>query len=408
MSNKKIIIDGVQFSLEQGKIARIYYSHRSLPCGPKKPLRFWRLVAGKEKSTWHSFDELPKINALAREINEAGERLGMRYAIPSHDEANALRIWREFCRARALEGTPFRKSLSSLLESTLFAENEMESTPPLSEAAEKYFAEKIRMGNVTEGHISLSKSHVNFFAEALKDCRLSEVSQDAVEAALDTKTELSASSRRAYMQALKSLFTWWFTRENSRRKITERLINPLENLTLPKVRKTQDPEIITPDTLREMLNVIAKSAPELLAVCVVQAFCGVRLAEALRLSWSDFRGEYIFLSSRITKTQVARVAPVPKCAQAWFAICPKNDLLAPGRISLVKFTDERRKVLRLAGITLPKNALRHSAASYLSALYGNEKAADICGHDVRTAGVNYRAATTPEIAQEWFSIYPKK
>ncbi|MCD8283741.1 MAG: hypothetical protein LUD52_03360, partial [Opitutae bacterium] len=269
----------MQFSLEQGKIARIYYSHR-LPCGPQKPLRFWRLVAGKEKSTWHSFSELPAINALAREMNETGERLGMRYAIPSHDEANALRIWREFCRARALEGTPFRKSLSTLLESTLFAENEMESTPPLSEAAEKYFAEKIRMESVTERHVSRSKRLVSFFTQELKDCRLSEVSQDAVETALDTKTGIGASSRRAYMQAIKSLFKWWFTRENSQRKITERLVNPLENLTLPKIRKTQDPEIITPDTLRKMLNLIAKSTPNLLAVCVVQAFCGVRLAEA--------------------------------------------------------------------------------------------------------------------------------
>ncbi|MCD8298935.1 MAG: tyrosine-type recombinase/integrase [Opitutae bacterium] len=407
MAYKKIIIDGVQFSLEQGKIARIYYSHR-LPCGPQKPLRFWRLVAGKEKSTWHSFDELPAINALAREMNETGERLGMRYAIPSHDEANALRIWREFCRVRALEGTPFRKSLSTLLESTLFAENEMESTPSLSQAAEKYFAEKIRMESVTERHVSRSKRLVSFFTQELKDCRLSEVSQDAVEAALDTKTGIGASSRRAYMQAIKSLFKWWFTRENSQRKITERLVNPLENLTLPKIRKTQDPEIITPDTLRKMLNLIAKSTPNLLAVCVVQAFCGVRLAEALRLSWSDFRGEYIFLSSKITKTQVARVAPVPKCAQAWFAICPKSDLLATEKLSCVKFTDYRRRALRHSGITLPKNALRHSAASYLSALYGNEKAADICGHDVRTAGVYYRAATTPEIAQEWFSIYPEK
>ncbi|MCD8283742.1 MAG: hypothetical protein LUD52_03365, partial [Opitutae bacterium] len=64
-------------------------------------------------------------------------------------------------------------------------------------------------------------------------------------------------------------------------------------------------------------------------------------------------------------------------------------------------------VQAFCGVRLAE-ALRHSAASYLSALYGNAKAADICGHDVRTAGVYYRAATTPEIAQEWFSIYPEK
>ncbi len=407
MKNARIVIKGKTYSLARGKVARVYYSRKS-PCGEEKPLRFWKKVAGKEKTSWHTFDELERINAVATEMNRSANVHGLRFAIPSRDEMTAVWHFREFAKKRRSAGETV-PLFSNIVIAALARESEMDVTPKFSDAIADYIAEKRAAGEAGARYIRSTGQILRWFESELGDKKLGDVKIPEVEDAV-AKGDFSPNTRRMYVAAIRGLFSWYYKHENAARKPIDRIINPLELLKIPSVKKTKEPEIISPKQLREYLEEVRTVRPKLLPAVIIQAFCGVRRAEALRLKWKDIRDGFVFLSCEITKTRITRVAPLPDCAVAWLAPFKKRDpesFIAYPQLQGADREDQvYNKTWKYISKGLPKNALRHSAATYLAQIYGNSKAADICGHDSRTAGVYYRAASTPEVAKAWFNVFP--
>lgn len=210
------------------------------------------------------------------------------------------------------------------------------------------------------------------------------------------------------------MFAWTFRKENAGRRDAEKLRNPLELLELPSVPKSAEPEIMTPDAGTRFFAEAERGRADFAAICALCAFCGVRLAEALRLRWRDVREREIFLSCAITKTKIARVALIPGNAAMWLARARGNadeEIFRHEwgeKAREAAFTKIKLSVSARAGVSIPRNAFRHTAVSALSRVYGHAAAADACGHDVRTQGVFYRAAMSEADARAWLDIKPSR
>ncbi len=57
-------------------------------------------------------------------------------------------------------------------------------------------------------------------------------------------------------------------------------------------------------------------------------------------------------------------------------------------------------------MTIPRDSLRHTAATMIAALEGMGEAAEELGNDIRTLGKHYRHSVPREDAKAFFSILP--
>lgn len=139
------------------------------------------------------------------------------------------------------------------------------------------------------------------------------------------------------------------------------------------------------------------------------------------MRWSDFRPggrDEIYLSRLITKTNNARVIPISPALSAWLDYFTKlgfpigsDKFIIKTEVDTEKCREDRQgafiRSARKAGIEIPKNGLRHTAASNLSVTLGKSAAADILGHSERMLIRHYRRAMTAADAEELLSITPQ-
>lgn len=186
--------------------------------------------------------------------------------------------------------------------------------------------------------------------------------------------------------------------------------NPFEIAKIPRVlREREHPHIITPDDCRKLLNAVPVDWKPAFAL---MAFAGLRPGEVvsperepvIKIANIDLKGKRITVPADVAKTRMTRVlTALPANIWTWLASLqklPKDDNVAPASY------DVYRRVKRESGVPIPKDALRHSFASYGYHFLGAERTVEIMGH-VGGFGVfakHYKGLATPEEAQEYFSI----
>lgn len=158
------------------------------------------------------------------------------------------------------------------------------------------------------------------------------------------------------------MFAWSFRRENASRRDAEKLRNPLELLDLPSVPKSAEPKILSPEDGARARCAHSDNAAMWLA----------RARESAAQETAVFLHDY------------------------------------GERVREAAFTKIKNSAAARAGVSITRNAFRHTAVSALSRIYGHAAAADACGHDVRTQGVFYRAAMSEADARAWLSIKPTR
>ena len=183
--------------------------------------------------------------------------------------------------------------------------------------------------------------------------------------------------------------------------------------------------MLSADTLRALLLWTAKSVRwrPLLPTTVLAALCGIRAAERSRMKWSDIRPggrEEIYLSRAITKTHAARVIPISPALAEWldyfkaagYPVGSDEPLVprpvGPGQTDYDLLCIHIAEARERAQQEIPRNALRHTAASALCVLLGRSKAADILGHSESMLVKHYRRALTEEEAAELVGITPSQ
>ncbi len=265
---------------------------------------------------------------------------------------------------------------------------------------------------VADGYSKRHSQNVGQIVSAFGRCRpetpLSGVTSEEVQAWLDgyrTKAgqPLSVVAFNSYRRYLSVFFNFCVKRGWA-------TSNPVASVRSRKV-VTKVPRLLTPADLR---RIFGACSDELKPVVAVQALCGLRVAEAARLKWSDVlfteSGGFIRIGADTAKTSRRRLTPMPDGLANHLKpyVNQAGHVFGPGRGSVDALQRAMVAFRRsLVGVAWGRNALRASALSYRLAL--TKDAAGTAFEFGNSAVIllrDYRELTTPSVAQEWFSISP--
>ena len=215
---------------------------------------------------------------------------------------------------------------------------------------------------------------------------------------------LGAVSFNTYRRYLSRLFSFCVRRKWARG-------NPVSDFDQRKVR-ARAPRLLSPGDLRQIL---AACDDALRPALILQAYCGLRVAEASRAEWGDIlAGGYLQVQADKAKTARRRLIPIPARALAYLLSVRKG----AGQVYASQGGTTGENVLQKAladlrgkagAVTWGDNALRASALSYQLALSQDAaKTALQMGNSASVLLRDYAELATPEQAAEWFAIDPAR
>jgi integrase len=183
---------------------------------------------------------------------------------------------------------------------------------------------------------------------------------------------------------------------------------PTETIEKPTLGDTP-PGILTVSQLAELLTTAHESHPTFLPLLAIGAFAGLRTSELQKLDWSEVNLEErtIEVTAAKSKTRQRRIVDITENLAAWLS--PQT--LANGPVWPAAYRYHIAELRVAAGITTwPKNALRHSFASYHLAHHRDAgRTANQLGHrDSQMLFAHYRELVRPREAKKYWEILPKK
>ena len=162
-----------------------------------------------------------------------------------------------------------------------------------------------------------------------------------------------------------------------------------------------------PNELRALLE---KSSGSMRAVIALQALGGLRLQEALRLTWQEVFGipGHIEVTSAKSKTRQRRLVEICPSLAAWLQPYHGKE----GEVSSQTLDAHTWSFIQLRkALEIPsrKNGLRHGFVSFHYALHGNENltAAQV-GSSPQMLHAHYKGLATKAEAEKWFNVRPAK
>jgi integrase len=188
--------------------------------------------------------------------------------------------------------------------------------------------------------------------------------------------------------------------------------NPVTATERIKTKNSDAIEIYSPDELTRLLDAASDSFKTVLAI---QAFAGLRSAEAMRLDWQNIKldRKHIEITAANAKTASRRIVPILPNLAAWLKKATKKT----GKIfphSRAYFHELQRNIStdtktgKLPALAWKHNALRHSFISYrVAAIQNVAQVALEAGNSPGMIFGHYRELVTPDAAKKWFAIQPE-
>lgn len=183
--------------------------------------------------------------------------------------------------------------------------------------------------------------------------------------------------------------------------------NPVDGLTLPKIKGEEEPEIFTAGEFNRLLNAASN---DILPCLVLGGFCGLRSAEIERLHWEDVHlasGEVV-IKRGTAKTKSRRIVPICEAAKAWLSGY-KNPTGPIWKKTHEDFYQAQADTAAAAGIAWRANGLRHGYASHRLAVTGDAvRVAHEMGNSAGIVHGHYKSLVSESEGKAWFSITPSK
>jgi integrase len=368
--------------------------------------------------TWPTFNESGRTkrkNAFRYTKKEAEELAAEKRRALAAGGKDAVSLSKEeeaeLRRFRAWRATrPGAPDLCMVLSRAIEDESKVRHRKTVTEAVE----DRIRSAearNLRERSQQSLRTPLRRFAEDFGDRDIATVRKEEVEQWLNrlrsSKNPESKLDRQTwvnYARVVGSVFV--LAMENG---IIDR--SPTEHIKAPR-KAPAEIHILSPAEVRALF---AAAHPSIIPALVVQAFCGVRRAEAERLRWENIKTEvegedsrpYIEMSPAITKTSRRRTPRIPENALAFlraFRRLPHDLILPEG----TRYRYALEAAAKAAGIKWSPNLLRHSFASYMMADHMNANlVCEAMGNSVNVVFQHYREVCSPADAKAFFSILPE-
>ena len=372
----------------------------------------------KKRSTWprvRYIEGRPKPWLVDARIAGKGERFFYATATEADTKADALRI------ARKNTGSESVTIPAKLREDALDAERQLATVGATLAEAVAYFlahAKPVggertvhqtvtefltakRKGGRKESYLSVQGYVLsNVFAGEFGTRKIHEITAPEIDAWMTDKT-WAMRTRLNYFQDIRNLFGFAVRRKY-------RPTNPIAQLEKPIVTETS-PGVLTIAQASALLSVCAEGAGEMLPAVAIGLFAGLRTEELDGLDWRhvDLRENNIHVPPEIAKTREGRDVEIHSTLRAWLLPLARPE----GKLAPAKSYDYRlAQKAAAAGITdWPKNALRHSFASYHFANFKNAPlTAAMLGHHSSTATFEkrYKKRVKPSAAAKYWTLLP--
>lgn len=249
------------------------------------------------------------------------------------------------------------------------------------------------------------RSYLGRFMKGRESEPVSSVTPELVEEWFAHRNETPAAQCAA-IGRLSSFFTFC-----ERRRYIES--NPMRRIERPYVER-KAPIVLTPAEARSLLITTRDHRRELLGYITLGLFCGIRPFEMVNMTWldistdprdiKDLKGYGVAnVAAAASKVRRRRIVPIHPAALQWLALCkPGGNLVTYSRTHPVT-----THLAELAGLTWSHDLLRHSAASYMMALYEDSgRVAHWLGNSPQILLTHYYQVIQPDDCAAFWSITP--
>ena len=318
----------------------------------------------------------------------------VQYGADSLQTPTWLRLMASDCQNQL---APFKKTIQ---DATSFYVRHLEQCSRSCEIGALFdeVAKEKESAGFTKNYVSQFKALKKKFLPGVSGKMASEITTRDVDDFLVSLPGGNAVSKNIYRSLLLVLFKHAKKRAYSAE-------NPAENSIVSKAVE-KPVGILRPD---ELARLLAVCCPTILPAVAIGAFAGLRTAELCRLDWREInlqRG-FIEVTAKNAKSSRRRLVKIEPCLDAWLRpLARESGSVTRGA---VHYCDLRKKAMFRAGLKeWPKNALRHSFASYHIAHFSDAaKLALQMGHTTTSLiFAHYREVVHPETAAEYWQIAP--
>lgn len=288
------------------------------------------------------------------------------------------------------------------------------STLPLGSAYHRYLKEKREMG-AAQSTLNTLTCTLEKFCQPAWDQPIASIKRDYILAYLrngcgpDGK-KWHTRTKIGYLKEVQGLFAW-----AKKTGIIER--DPAATISRPK--HTEDEleeresrkEILTVKEARTLLTHCVMDYPRLLPRLAAQLFAGLRPnreAEGLRESDILLRDGLLLVRGKHAKDRQRRYIKMVPALKQWMEYCADKKLTLPSPNWKRDFNALRQDA-NVGGDQWPKNATRHSFASYHLVAKGEEATKLAMGHgSYDMIFQHYRTLVTEEQAHAYLDLTPEK
>jgi integrase len=257
-----------------------------------------------------------------------------------------------------------------------------------------------RVAGRKENYLEVQSYVLGVFATEFGDRHIHEVAAPEIDTWMGTKG-WSMRTRLNYFSDIRNLFGFAIRKKY-------RATNPMAALEKPMVDKTS-PGVLTVEQAAALLTVAGEGKAEMLPAIALGLFAGVRTAELELLDWRhiDLDERNIHVPPEVAKTREGRDIDMSDNLIAWLRAHTRQ----AGPVAPPKSFDWRlAQKATAAGIKpWPKNALRHSFASYHLKRHGNAPlTATMLGHQgsTQTLFKRYHKRVKPADAVRFWMLAP--
>ena len=234
-----------------------------------------------------------------------------------------------------------------------------------------------------------------------------DITTDALSTYFKSNPQWSDHTRRSHYAVIRSFLNF---------AVEEQYLqtNPINAVKRPPKPKDNKPGILTIEQTSKLLDAIKSAeneAQQAIGPYVVLAlFCGIRAEELDRLTWDlvDEEKQTVEIPEDIAKKHRCRYVDIPNNAVMWlrhFGLKATGPIRAKNHRKLVELSRDQAGIKKW-----PKNAMRHSFASYHFELHGDSKktAKDLGHRGEDLLFSHYRSLTKKGSGSQYFSIFPTK
>jgi integrase len=363
-----------------------------------------KVVAAKAKGAvmplapGQASDAQNALEELQRFYQATGRHVSIRFAVGEYCEA-----------ARKLKGQTLMEAVNGYLSTVATVKRE-----DLKAAVERFIASREsktvakdgKRPQLSPGYHYIVAMWLREFANAFPGHAVCDLSREHLSAYIGGHGDVSARTRNGRRTVVKMFLKWAIAGDllpaNHRLLAADGMAKEKEDFG--------EVEFYTPKELRMLLDTASREAEfaGLLPVIALCGLAGLRLQEAVRLTWEDvFRvGGHVEISSAKSKTRSRRLVTACQALTRWLA--PYRGYSGPvWPHALDRYHDEFNALLDTLGIAPKRNGLRHAFCSFHYAFHANESlTAQQAGNSPQMVHAHYKGLATRAEAQKWFGVKP--